>query len=269
MIAHWMRVGFVHGVMNTDNMSILGLTIDYGPYGWLETWDPLWTPNTTDASGRRYAYARQPQIGAWNLARLAAALRPLIDDEVALQAGLARYAATFESTHSAMLARKLGVGALDITADAAWLNELYELLAASDADVPVFFRALSRRLAPEPESFESLLQDACETLPAASLLQRWRAWFEAHEARLHRCDAGARAAQQRAMDLDNPLYLPRNYLTHQAIEALEQGDASLLERLLALLRDPYRAVAGAEVFAARRPEWARDKAGCSALSCSS
>ena len=269
LIAHWMRVGFVHGVMNTDNMSILGLTIDYGPYGWLETWDPLWTPNTTDASRRRYAYARQPQIGAWNLARLAAALRPLVSDEAHLQAGLERYAATFEKTHTEMLGRKLGVASLDIATDAPWLDELYELLAASDADLPVFFRSLSRRLAPAPESFEALLQDACATLPAAPLLQRWHVWFEAHAARVRGVDDGDREARRRAMDLDNPLYLPRNYLTHQAIEALEQGDASLLERLLAVLRNPYRAVPGAEIFALRRPEWARDKAGCSALSCSS
>ena len=74
MVAHWMRVGFVHGVMNTDNMSILGLTIDYGPYGWLEGFEPDWTPNTTDAAGRRYCYGNQPQIAHWNLSRLARAL---------------------------------------------------------------------------------------------------------------------------------------------------------------------------------------------------
>ena len=77
MLVHWMRVGFVHGVMNTDNMSILGLTIDYGPYGWLEGVDMMWTPNTTDAQGRRYCYGRQPQIGYWNLTRLAESLLPL------------------------------------------------------------------------------------------------------------------------------------------------------------------------------------------------
>ena len=77
MVAHWMRVGFVHGVMNTDNMSILGLTIDYGPYGWLEDYDPDWTPNTTDAAHRRYRYAQQPQIAHWNLVQLANALHPI------------------------------------------------------------------------------------------------------------------------------------------------------------------------------------------------
>ena len=88
MIAHWMRVGFVHGVMNTDNMSILGLTIDYGPYGWLEGYDPDWTPNTTDAGGRRYRYGHQPQIALWNLSRFAGALLPLVGGTTELEAAL-------------------------------------------------------------------------------------------------------------------------------------------------------------------------------------
>ena len=91
LIAHWMRVGFVHGVMNTDNMSILGLTIDYGPYGWLEGFDLHWTPNTTDAQGRRYCFGNQPRIAQWNLVRLANALAPLIDDDAALEHGLADF----------------------------------------------------------------------------------------------------------------------------------------------------------------------------------
>src|ERR1700736_1054208 len=109
MIAHWMRVGFVHGVMNTDNMSILGLTIDYGPYGWLEGYDPNWTPNTTDLPGRRYFYGQQPQIAAWNLARLPQALSPLIDAAPVLERGLQGYADAFTSTWRGMLAGKLGL----------------------------------------------------------------------------------------------------------------------------------------------------------------
>ena len=109
MIAEWMRVGFVHGVMNTDNMSILGLTIDYGPYGWLEGYDPRWTPNTTDAEGRRYCYGNQPQIAQWNLVRLANALLPLIDDKAPLEQGLAVFGETFERASSRMLAGKLGL----------------------------------------------------------------------------------------------------------------------------------------------------------------
>ena len=95
MIAHWMRVGFVHGVMNTDNMSILGLTIDYGPYGWIDDFDPDWTPNTTDRDRRRYRFGQQPQVAFWNLSRLAGALLPLFDGAEPLQAGLQRYAEAY------------------------------------------------------------------------------------------------------------------------------------------------------------------------------
>ena len=106
MIADWMRVGFVHGVMNTDNMSILGLTIDYGPYGWLEGYDPAWTPNTTDAQGRRYRYGNQPQIALWNLVQLANALLPLIDDKAPLEQALAVFGETYSSASSRMLAEQ-------------------------------------------------------------------------------------------------------------------------------------------------------------------
>ncbi len=108
LIAHWMRVGFVHGVMNTDNMSILGLTIDYGPYGWLEGFDFNWTPNTTDAHGRRYCYGNQPKIAHWNLTRLAAALAPLIEDHDALEQGLSIFGETFNNTWRSMLAEQAG-----------------------------------------------------------------------------------------------------------------------------------------------------------------
>ncbi len=113
LIAHWMRVGFVHGVMNTDNMSILGLTIDYGPYGWLEGFDFNWTPNTTDAQGRRYCYGNQPQIALWNLTRLAAALAPLIEDQAALEQGWRSFGETFNNTWRRMLADKLGLSSLE------------------------------------------------------------------------------------------------------------------------------------------------------------
>ncbi|MGD9888456.1 MAG: YdiU family protein, partial [Halothiobacillaceae bacterium] len=111
MIVHWMRVGFVHGVMNTDNMSILGLTIDYGPYGWLEGFDPHWTPNTTDAQGRRYAFGNQPQIGEWNLTRLANALMPLIRDRTALENALNAYQSDYNQAYDAMMTAKLGLSA--------------------------------------------------------------------------------------------------------------------------------------------------------------
>ena len=103
-IAHWMRVGFVHGVMNTDNMSIHGLTIDYGPYGWLEGFDPGWTPNTTDARTRRYSYGQQAQIGAWNIARLLEAISPLMEDPVRLNGALDSYYDSYREHSSRMWA---------------------------------------------------------------------------------------------------------------------------------------------------------------------
>src|SRR5687768_11890421 len=144
LIAHWMRVGFVHGVMNTDNMSILGLTIDYGPYGWLEGFDLNWTPNTTDAQGRRYCYGSQPQIAQWNLTRLAAALMPLIQDEATLEHGLAVYGETFNNSWSSMLADKLGLASLEHRDDNTLLSDLFEVLQQVETDMTLFFRCLMR-----------------------------------------------------------------------------------------------------------------------------
>ena len=109
MVADWMRVGFVHGVMNTDNMSILGLTIDYGPYGWLDDFDPDWTPNTTDAGGRRYRFGAQPQIAYWNLARFGEALVPVLPSVDPLHAGLERFVAELSRVSRLNIAAKLGL----------------------------------------------------------------------------------------------------------------------------------------------------------------
>src|SRR6267142_2648415 len=129
LMVDWMRLGFVHGVMNTDNLSILGVTIDYGPYGWLEGYDLDWTPNTTDAEGRRYCYGNQPHIAQWNLARLAEALLPLVPEKEKLEAGLALYGETFGAAWQRALAGKLGVAALDQPGDDALVTELFDALS--------------------------------------------------------------------------------------------------------------------------------------------
>jgi len=277
MIAHWMRVGFVHGVMNTDNMSILGVTLDYGPYGWLEGYDPSWTPNTTDASGRRYAYGNQPQIGMWNLARLAGALLPLIGDKELLQEGLERYRSTYTETWRAMLADKLGLEALGREGDEALIDELFALLAAVETDMPIFFRALGEQVvsAPQPGNADAgvLPQPVAAALydgaaPNESQRARWHAWFLRWRERGESCGLAA-GERRRRMHAANPLYLPRNYLAQQAIDAASTGDLVPLQRLLQVIRHPYEAHDGCESFTERRPEWARHRAGCSALSCSS
>ena len=123
-----MRVGFVHGVMNTDNLSVLGLTIDYGPYGWLENYDPSWTPNTTDASQRRYRYGAQPQVALWNLSRFAEALHPLIDDVKLLEGCLEHYIKTYEARHRQMMLAKLGLERDEGKSDNQLFDSLYKQL---------------------------------------------------------------------------------------------------------------------------------------------
>ena len=252
MIADWMRLGFVHGVMNTDNMSALGLTIDYGPYGWLEGYDPSWTPNTTDADGRRYCYGNQPQIGLWNLARFAESLLPLIPKED-LEAGLEVYGTTYSATFRRALAAKLGLAELDD----ALVTEMFELMAAVETDFTLFFRGLAR--VSEAELTGPLLP-AFYAEPDAAHLARLQAW-------LRRWLAASPDVSR--MNAVNPKYVPRNYLAQQAIDAMAAGDASVLERLMKVLARPYDEQPGHDDLAERRPEWARHRAGCSALSCSS
>jgi uncharacterized protein YdiU (UPF0061 family) len=252
----WMRLGFVHGVMNTDNLSILGLTIDYGPYGWLEGYDPMWTPNTTDAQGRRYCYGNQPAIAQWNLARLAEALLPIVEREK-LEEGLDLYADTFNKGWRSTLAQKLGLEAPDEELAA----ELWEALAESETDFTIFFRQLAR--VPLDGDDNDLLAPLRAAFYAdAAPHERLLAWLRRYVRKVPPDRAGG-------MDRVNPKYVLRNYLAQQAIDAMASGDPSVLERLMRVIERPYDEQPESEEFAARRPEWARHKAGCSALSCSS
>ncbi|CAN0447400.1 unnamed protein product, partial [Phaeothamnion confervicola] len=142
MVAHWMRVGFVHGVMNTDNMSILGLTIDYGPYGWIDDYDPDWTPNTTDAHGRRYRFGQQAQVAYWNLGQLANALVPMFASAEPLHAGLRRFVDVFTATDRANVAAKLGLADCR-DEDEELMQALQGLLKEAEVDMTLFFRALA------------------------------------------------------------------------------------------------------------------------------
>ena len=141
-ISHWMRVGFVHGVLNTDNMSIHGLTIDYGPYGWLEGFDPGWTPNTTDARTRRYRYGQQAQIGAWNCSRLIEAISPLIEDTRRLNGVLDSYYESYKRHSSMMWAEKLGLGEFE-EEDGELVTDLTSNLQLTETDMTILFRMLS------------------------------------------------------------------------------------------------------------------------------
>lgn len=272
MIVHWMRVGFVHGVMNTDNMSILGLTIDYGPYGWLENYDPGWTPNTTDATGRRYRFGQQPAVAGWNLAQLAGAIYPLIGRAEPLEQALAGYADRYRDRWQAMMAGKLGMAAFD----SALVDELLTILAAVETDMTIFFRRLAHL---DPDDPAVLAADDGIPTPLLSayyvpdqltpaFCRRVRDWLGRYFDRTRR-DGISMARRRRRMNAVNPKYVLRNYLAQLAIDKAENGDFSLIHELQALLERPYDTQPDKEGFAARRPDWARHRPGCSMLSCSS
>jgi uncharacterized protein YdiU (UPF0061 family) len=275
MIVHWMRVGFVHGVMNTDNMSILGLTIDYGPYGWLENVDPDWTPNTTDAQGRRYRFIAQPQIAHWNLLQLANALVPVVGETKPLEAALDAFAAHFQEGYRRMMADKLGISLRSDNTDDPLVADLWPLLAEADIDMTLFFRGLAtiRREAGAASDPVDLLTavaagfyepEAGGTVDRAALGD----WLGRYQARI-REEGTPDDIRQTRMNAVNPLYVPRNYLAQLAIDKAEAGDFSLVRETLEVLRRPYTEQPGRESFAAKRPDWARHRAGCSMLSCSS
>ncbi len=272
MVAQWMRVGFVHGVMNTDNMSILGLTIDYGPYGWIDNYDPDWTPNTTDADTRRYRFANQPRICAWNLVKLATALHPLVGAAEPLEDGMREFAETLERESMANFANKLGLAEIADELDVEIANGCLRVLSLVETDMTIFHRKLAEVPVAADAGDDELLAPLREAYyvdalpePAAAQTLAWLRRLGERVRRDNR-DPQKRRAQMLAA---NPKYVLRNYLAQQAIDAAERGDPSQILELLDVMREPYAEQPGRERFAARRPDWARNRPGCSMLSCSS
>jgi uncharacterized protein YdiU (UPF0061 family) len=266
MVAHWMRVGFVHGVMNTDNMSILGLTIDYGPYGWIDDFDFDWTPNTTDAATRRYRFGHQPGIAQWNLGALAGALLSLFPNDEPLRAGLNHFADVYIETDRKHIAAKLGLSKC-LDEDLDLMHALYGVLQTGEIDMTLFFRALcdvnldAPTLAPFEHTFYSEAKRRTVEGPLAD-------WLARYAARVRR-DPLPSDQRLTLMQSNNPRYVLRNYLAQQAIDRAEQGDYAGITELLDVLRRPYTDQPGKESFSQKRPDWARDRPGCSMLSCSS
>ena len=240
LMADWQVVGFCHGVMNTDNMSILGLTLDYGPFGFLDGFDAGHICNHSDPSGR-YAWDRQPGIGQWNLACLASALLPLTG-QAGLEAALARYTGLFETALAARFAAKLGLADWEDERDWPLLTALLEQMNAERTDWTLFWRRLGDFAAQRNEAVRDLFVDR----------ERFDRWAADYRRRLH----GDAAARGRAMQAVNPRIVLRNWMAEAAIRAAEQDDFSLMEALAAALARPYTDGIGDEAWAGLPPDWA-------------
>jgi len=248
MVAHWQAVGFAHGVMNTDNMSILGLTIDYGPFGFLDGFDPGHVCNHSDTQGR-YAFASQPNVAWWNLHALGHALRPLCaDPDATLAPVLDRYADDFTTAYSDHMRAKLGL-VLEEAEDKALLDDFLALLASERVDFTIAFRALAdfdRGAGATPASLRDLFI-------ARESADAWGARYLRRLEREPRPDAERQAALRRV----NPKYILRNHLAQRAIELAEGGDFSEVRTLHALLRHPYDEQPESSRYAALPPDWSR------------
>lgn len=265
MIIDWQRVGFVHGVMNTDNMSILGQTIDYGPYGWIDNFDPEWTPNTTDNQHKRYRFGNQGTIALWNLTQLANALYPLIEDVPALENILENYRSEYIRNYFKMLNAKLGLSILR-KEDESLNKELLELLNISEIDMTIFYRNLSQFNIHKPKDFISIIESSAY-IPLQNKAN-WEIWLQRYAARIKLEDT---TDEERKIEMNkvNPKYVLRNYMAQLAIEKAEKKDYSLIYELYNLLKNPYQEQREMEKWFAKRPDWALDKVGSSQLSCSS
>ena len=270
MIIHWQRVGFVHGVMNTDNMSILGLTIDYGPYGWLEGYDPDWTPNTTDASTKRYRFGNQPSMALWNLVQLGNALYPLIEEVSAMEEVLNSFNEGFSKKYHFMMLDKMGISTHK-EGDSKMILALQKSLRAIETDMTIFFRKLANIKKDETEA--QAIEEIKEAFYVVSdfdgeVKENWHQWFKQYLLRLKE-DKPSDEERKTNMNKVNPKYVLRNYMAQLAIDDADKGDYNLIDELYQLLKTPYDEQTENEKWFAKRPDWARDKVGCSMLSCSS
>jgi uncharacterized protein YdiU (UPF0061 family) len=270
LFAQFQALGFCHGVLNTDNMSILGLSIDYGPFQFMDGFDPGHICNHSDHAGR-YSYKNQPSVAYWNLFCLAQALMPLINDEQLAMRAVEPFQQAFSSALAQQMAAKLGLQDM-LDADGELTQSLLQVLAAARADWPVFWRRLSHEVArgfavpPDaaalPPTQKSLLAESADLFADADHRAALGDWLTRYQGRI----AGQDAAQTaQAMLATNPEYVLRNHLCEQAIAQAKTGDFSGVTRLLALVQSPFTPVPGAEDASDLAPAWAANIC----ISCSS
>ena len=300
LIVEWMRVGFVHGVLNTDNMSLIGETIDFGPYGWIDNFDLNWTPNTSDAAEKRYRFGQQGYIGQWNLFQLANAIYPLIEEADPLQDILTDYNRLYEQSWITMMRTKLGIEANVVVesknknenqgevegvsynqlndslteADLALCKDLEQVLSLVNTDMTLFYRLLAsfsstidvKNLDKLSAHFAECFYNRDEITPV--YLTQLSAWLGKYQVRLC-ANKSSEQLRKISMNKVNPCYILRNFQVQEAIELAEQGDYSRILALAELLKTPYQQQEKHKQFEIKRPDWATNKFGCSALSCSS
>ena len=254
LIAQWQAVGWAHGVMNTDNMSILGITLDYGPFGFMDDYDAGFICNHSDHNGR-YAFNQQPYIGLWNLSCLAQAMLPLSEKE-SLKAGLDTYMPTFEREYLKLMRAKSGLQE-ERAGDDELIRDLLGLLQGSHADYTILFRELGTFSSAEGATNEKLREHFLNR-------DRFDEWAVRYRDRL-RSEYSRDDDRRTRMSRMNPKYVLRNYLAQIAIEKAQQKDFTEIDRLLTLLQDPYSDQAGMDGYAAPPPNWGKHLS----VSCSS
>lgn len=262
MIIDWYRVGFVHGVMNTDNMSILGLTIDYGPFSMMDGYDLEFTPNTTDLPGRRYAFGKQGQISHWNLATLANAIFPLINDADALEKILDDYGKQFWTEHDQMLAKKFGFDEV-LPDDERFFTDWQQLMQDLNLDYTLFFQDLEK---PISEIKVDDFSNSFYRNPNENEVKNFSDFIEKYKARKLKNKISETESLE-LMSKTNPKFILRNYLLFDAIQDAENGDYELFFKLKQALQNPYEN--RFPEFNQKRPSRYDNQTGSSQLSCSS
>lgn len=263
LMVEWFRVGFVHGVMNTDNMSILGLTIDYGPFSMMDEYDLNFTPNTTDLPGRRYAFGKQGQISQWNLWQLANAIFPLIKDEKFLEETLNSYGSYFWKAHDKMLCKKFGFNELKKEDEEFFIN-WQGLVHELQFDYTLFFNLL--------EKLESISDIKTEFQKISygfiddAKIKKLENFIQNYSLRV-KTNTISKEESLDLMKKTNPKFLLRNYLLFECIEEINNGKTEILQKLTRALENPYEEIF--PEFSVKRPVEYDDISGCSMLSCSS
>ena len=255
LIAEWQGAGFTHGVMNTDNMSITGLTIDYGPYGFLEDYNPEYTPNHSDNFGR-YSYQSQPGIALWNLNKLAVALSSIIDGKKA-QESLDEFRNIYSISYVEIMSKKLGFND-ELTEDVELIKRLLAILANEKVDYTIFFRRLSN-INSNNSDYDKEIVSMFEDKDSISN------WMSSYKLRL-KAESSNDNERKKAMESINPKFILRNYLAENAIrKAVDEADYTEIERLHRILREPFKEQIQFQDYAAASPDWGKNLV----ISCSS